>query len=306
MYWRSIRSEDLDECLQMQQACIGDAIVGREAAMRTWNDLTFSPAFHASIIESEHPIGGHRVVACGLGVFVDRTFIDRELQSPRPDINSRIIASVSSGRSVVLDRDAIAIGNAGDGLDFVNLYGTWRSDITDSAMLAEIHALLGTSFVENIAGYRFNRIVKEAVGRPAIDFARATGTYRIFAEFPEHGSALAVVAPDSARTAPYSYAAGIYRYHAPVLRLRPAEQGLLAAALNATTDAELSKQLNISVQAIKKRWLSVFSRVERYKPEIVSAAQLNGERRGPQKRHRIVAYVRAHREELTPYAWGPS
>lgn len=303
MYWRPIREADLSECLGIQPACIGDQIVGREAALRTWQDLLGSPAFLANVIESEQPFEGHSIVACGMGVFLDRTFVDRELENPRPGLNSRIIASVASGESAVLDRDAIAEGNAGDGLDFVNMYGTWRDGVMNDDELAEVHTLLGTSFVEHFAGYRFNRVLKEAIGRSRIELALATGTYRLRAEFPEFESALAVVTPESALAAPYSVATRIYRYQTPVLRLRPAEQKLLAAALDGKTDAELSADLALSIEAIKKRWMSVFERVDRYKPEILSSEDVDSIRRGPQKRHRVVAYVRTHPEELRPFSW---
>jgi DNA-binding CsgD family transcriptional regulator len=303
MYWRSIREADLQECLDIQPACIGAGIVGREAALRVWRGLLGSPAFQANVIESEPPIAGQAIVACGMGVFVDPAFVERELESPRPDLNSRIIASVVAGASVVLDREAIAAGNAGEGLDFVNLYGTWRDGILNDDALAQVHTLLGISFVENFAGYRFNRVLKEAIGRPRIELARATGTYQLIAEFPELDSALAVVTPESARAAPYSVATRMYRYTRPVLRLRPAEQKLLAAALDGVTDAELSAELGLSIEAVKKRWMSIYERVEDFKPEILSSSGADGSTRGPQKRHRVVAYVRAHPEELRPFSW---
>jgi DNA-binding CsgD family transcriptional regulator len=303
MYWRPIREADLESCLEMQPACIGDELVGRDTALRVWGGLLSSPAFHANVFESEHLIGGHRIVGCGMGIFVDRAFVDRELEHPRPGLNARIIAGIASGDSVALDRDGIAAGNAGGGLDFVNLYGTWREGILDADQLAEVQALLGTSFVEAFAGYRFNRVLKETIGRSSIELARATGTYRLIAEFAERESALAIVSPESARAAPYSVAARMYRYRAPVLHLRPAEQGLLVAALDGKTDAELSLQLGLSVEAVKKRWLSVFARVEAFKPEILASTDVEGAGRGPQKRHRVVGYVRTHLEELRPYAW---
>jgi hypothetical protein len=303
MYWRPIREADLSECLEIQPACIGDQIVGRATALGVWKALLGSPAFQANVIESERPIAGHGIVACGMGVFVAASFADRELEEPRSGLNSRIIAAVASGEPVVLDRGEIAAGNAGEGLDFVNLYGTWREGVMTADELAEAHALLGTSFVEHFAGYRFNRVLKEAIGSSRIALARATGTYRIVAEFGESDSALAVVTPESALAAPYSVAARMYRYRAPVLRLRPAEQKLLVAALAGKTDAELSADLDLSLEAVKKRWVSVFERVEAFMPEILSQTESVGERRGPQKRHRVVAYVRSHPEELRPYSW---
>jgi len=304
MYWRPITEADLLTCLEIQPACLGDQIVGRRTAVDVWRALLLdSPSFLANVIESERPLGGHRIVACGMGVFVTRTFADREIRSPQPGLNSRIIAAIASGQPVVLNRGQIASGNAGEGIDFGNMYGTWREGIMNADQLAEVHALLGTSFVEHFAGYRFNRVLKEAIGPSGIALARATGTYRLIKEFQKAESALVVATRESVLTAPYSVAAKMYRYNEPVLRLRPAEQKLLAAALAGKTDAELSADLGLSIEAIKKRWMSIFARVDEFKPEILSSAGAESEGRGPQKRHRVVAYVRTHPEELRPFSW---
>ena len=303
MYWRPISQSDLSECLDIQPACLGDQIAGRRTALRVWKSLLDHPSFQANVIESDRPIAGHKILACGMGVFVTTAFADRELKNPRPGLNSRIIAGIASGESVVLNRNQIGAGNAGDGVDFVNMYGTWRDGIMNARQLVEVQALLGSSFVEHFAGYRFNRVLKEAVGHSRIAFAYATGTYRVVAEFPESESALAVATPESVSAAPYSVAAALYRYQPPVLRLRPAEQRLLAAALIGKTDAELSADLGLSIEAIKKRWMSIFERVDQFMPGILSPAGAESDGRGPQKRHRVVAYVRTHPEELRPFSW---
>ena len=108
---------------------------------------------------------------------------------------------------------------------------------------------------------------------------------------------------DSVRDAPYSVATAIYRYQAPVLRLSPAEQALLAEALDGKTDAELSSALGLSLEAVKKRWISIYARVETARPGILESPAAETARRGPQKRHRVVAWVRSHPEELRPFAW---
>jgi hypothetical protein len=303
MYWRPISETDLSKCLEIQPECLGDQIVGRSTALRVWKSLLDNPAFKANVIESERPLAGHKIVACGMGVFVTGAFADYEIKNPRPGLNSRIIAGIASGVSAVLSRAQIATGNAGNGIDFVNMYGTWRDGIMNADQLAEAQALLGTSFVEHFAGYRFNRVLKEAIGNSRIALARATGTYRLIAEFQESESALAVVTRESVLAAPYSVAATLYRYQAPVLRLRPAEQKLLAAALVGKTDAELSAELELSIEAIKKRWMSIFDRIDEFKPEILSRSDADSDGRGPQKRHRVVAYIRSHPEELRPFSW---
>jgi hypothetical protein len=303
MYWRPISEADLAKCLEIQPECLGDQIVGRSTALRVWRSLLDNPAFLANVIESERAISGHKIVACGMGVFVTKTFADRETTNPRPGVNSRIIAGVASGQSVVLSLAQIAAGNAGEGVDFVNLYGTWRDGIMSADQLAEAQALLGTSFVEHFAGYRFNRVLKEAIGHSRIELARATGTYRLVAEFPESNSVLVMANRESVLAAPYSVATTLYRYQPPVLRLRPAEQKLLVAALAGKTDAELSADLGLSIEAIKKRWMSIFDRVDEFKSEILSRTDADSDGRGPQKRHRVVAYIRTHLEELRPFSW---
>jgi hypothetical protein len=303
MYWRPISEADLSRCLEIQPECLGDQIVGRSTALRIWRALLDNPAFQANVIESERPLAGHKIVACGMGVFVTKAFADLEITNPRPGLNSRIIAGIASEQPVVLSRLQIAAGNAGGGIDFVNMYGTWRDGIMNADQLAEAQALLGTSFVEHFSGYRFSRVLKEAIGHSRIALARATGTYRIVAEFRESESALAVVTRDSVLAAPYSVAATLYRYQSPVLRLRPAEQKLLAAALTGKTDAELSADLGLSIEAIKKRWMSIFDRIDEFKPAILGRGEADSDGRGPQKRHRVVAYIRTHPEELRPFSW---
>jgi hypothetical protein len=303
MYWRPISEADLSSCLEIQPSCMGDSIVGRSTALRVWKELLHDASFLANVIESERPVAGHKIVACGMGVFVTKTFADHEIQNPRPGLNARIIAGIASGNSPLLSRVQIAAGNAGEGVDFVNMYGTWREGIMNPDQLSEVHALLGTSFVEHFAGYRFNRVLKEAVGKSSIALARATGTYRVVAEFKESESALVAATRESVLTAPYSVAATLYRYQAPELHLRPAEQNLLVAALAGKTDAELSDELGLSIEAIKKRWMSIFDRVEEFKPEILIRSEADSDGRGPQKRHRVVAYIRNHPEELRPFSW---
>src|SRR5262245_31457976 len=193
MYWRPISESDLAQCLEIQPACLGDQFVGRNVALRVWKTLLDNPSFLANVIESERPLKGHKIVACGMGVFVSRDFADKEIKHPRPALNSRIIAGLASGESMVLSHAQIGAGNAGEGIDFVNMYGAWREGILNAEQLAEVHALLGTSFVEHFAGYRFSRVLKEAIGASTIALARATGTYRLVAEFKDTKSALAVV-----------------------------------------------------------------------------------------------------------------
>jgi hypothetical protein len=305
MIWRDVTAGDMMTCLEMQPACIGDQLVGRKLALGVWNELLSSPSFLGMVIESERPIGGHHIVACGLGVFVTAAFADQEISNPRPGLNARIVASCVAGKPVVMSYEELGLGNATNGVDFVNMYGTWREEISNPEDLMEVRALMATSFLESHAGYRLNRMLKEAVGASRIGFQGATGIWRMLAEFPESDSALfKVVSKEIAFDHPYSVAAVIYSYREPVLGLVKGDQQLLIAALKGATDSELALQLGVGLPSIKKRWLSVFARFETVKPELpgISAGKMpDYPKRGPQRRHLVLSYVRARPEELRPY-----
>lgn len=102
---------------------------------------------------------------------------------------------------------------------------------------------------------------------------------------------------------PGSVANPLFSTAKPVLRLRESDQELLLAALEGATDSELARQLGLTLSAIKARWRSIFEKAAKVMSELLEE-DVREEIRGSQKRHRVLAYVRNHMEELRPYDWG--
>ena len=78
---------------------------------------------------------------------------------------------------------------------------------------------------------------------------------------------------------------------------------MLSLALPGATDATLAEQLNSSLSAVKKMWISIYRRTEESLPELVSNSQqlaIPASSRGREKRRTLLAYVREHPEELRP------
>ena len=178
------------------------------------------------MIESERPLAGHSDRRVRHGSL--RHCSIRGSRNPEPPARPQLANHCRHRRRRIggaESRAQIAAGNAGEGVDFVNMYGTWRDGIMNADQLAEVHALAGNQLRRAFCGLSFQPCIEGShrrfTDRPG---ARATGTYRLVAEFQESESALAVVTRESALAAPYSVAARMYRYQAPVLRLRPAEQ----------------------------------------------------------------------------------
>jgi hypothetical protein len=102
-----------------------------------------------------------------------------------------------------------------------------------------------------------------------------------------------------------SWVGSLFDYHPPQFGFSRSEQKLLlsALAIETGTDRELAQHLGVSVPTIKKMWLSIYRRIGERMPQLIPESA-NGEsratERGKEKRRRILAYLRVHREELRP------
>jgi hypothetical protein len=299
MDWREVTSEDLVECLEIEPRVWGDEIVGRERALDGWKRMTRSLACNSAVLESNGSQG--RKIGFGCSVFVTPEFADRELESPRPGINSRILASVIAGESVVRAESSLCNSNAA--LDVVILSCNYRYEAMNAEETMQAEMALPTAFAEMHIGYRLNRILVETVTERQRQVHESGGVWRRVAEFS--GSSLLLLTVKDALSVSGSVAGPLFDYHEPVLGLRPTEKQLLVEALKGGTDKELAAQLNLSVPTVKKRWASLFDRIEEVRPDLLPEGERreSAEGRGPQKRHRILAYVRAHPQELRPYRW---
>ena len=304
-FGRELRDEELRECLDINPGRIGDELVGRARAAAIWQGLIRSRSFNCTVIEAARRPHGDRIVCFGAAAFVSQTFAEAELSDPRPCLNSRIIASIESERSVVLSEAELRSGNARGGLNMVILYGSWRRDMLNQAEVSEVCAVTSARFLEANLGYRFNRLLMETVGADEAAVNESMHVWRLvrrFDEFRWPTRSFWVVTREDSLNVNGSIANPIFLCAEPVLRLREVDQQLLLAALTGVTDDELSLRLDISVTAVKKRWLSVFERTIDLRPDLFPVVDFHkdGQKRGRQKRHHVLAYMRRHPEELRP------
>jgi hypothetical protein len=242
------------------------------------------------------------MVGFGASVLVSSEFADKELANPRPDINSRVMASIHSGRSVLATPHEVARANSGDGVNVLILCGTWRHEILSPPDLQDTQTLMVSGFVEVHAGYRIRRILQEPAAEPEKGSLRRSIEFRLVADFPEVGRERFLMTRESVQGLPGSLGNILFSYREPVLRLRDSDQELLLVALRGATDQELASGLGITISAVKARWRSTIARMEERMPDLVRDVVCH-EGRGAQKRHRVLAYVRSHPEELRPFDW---
>jgi DNA-binding CsgD family transcriptional regulator len=304
MNWREVREADLIECLNIEPKTWGDGIVGRERALPVWKQWTRSRSFNSAVIEVVTRSANQKI-AFGSSIFVTTEFANRELEDPQPGLNSRIIASVVSGHSVVLPEAALTGAGARNPLDLVILSGNYLYHAMDPEQTIQAEMALPVAFAETHVGYRLNRVLIETVTERQQELHESSGVWRTVAKYRARGHALVVLTEKEAFATSGSVAAPLFQYREPVLHLRDTEKQLLSEAMNGETDNELAARMNLSLPSIKKRWASLFDRIADVRPDLLPESEHRGwhENRGPQKRHRILAYVRSHPEELRPFRW---
>ena len=305
--------DELEECLAVNPAGIGQELVGRTRALSAWRELVKSPSFSCAVIKSREPISGRRPIAFAAAVFVSAAFLDREILDPMPGLNGRIVASIDAGRSVVLTEPELRSGNTYGGLSQVILYSTCRRGLLTPDQEAEVEMSFARSYVELHSGYQLERLLFEATDLFDIERAKSTRVWRLISDFADFHAvnsgnawnrdrALVFVQKTDALSTLGSVAAFFFDYHKPILRFRNGDQQILRAAVEGFTDGELAQTLGLKLQTVKKRWASVFDHVAEVMPDLLPEAgdDLHRQTRGPQKRHHLLAYLRHHPEELRP------
>lgn len=300
MDWREVGPEDLVEGLDIEPSMWGDEIVGRRRALQAWQKMARSLASNSAVVETDEP---KKKIGFGFSVFVTREFADEELENPRPGMNSRIVASVLTDRPVV--RSETSLSQTDEALDLAIMGGHLKYEQLSAEEAIQAELLLPMSFGEVHLGYRLNRIIIETLTVRHRQMLESSGVWKKVVDYPAYNRSLMMLTSRSAYSVSGSVAGRLFDYHTPVLGLRQTEKQLLAEALNGRTDNELAAKLNLSLPTVKKRWASVFDRVAETRPDLLpdGGPRESQENRGPQKRHRILAYVRAHPEEVRPYRW---
>lgn len=304
MTLREMCGSDLSACFEIEPRHLGAEIAGCERALEAWRSLVRNRSFNSVVIESAGPNHARRIIACGASVFVTADFATRELEHPKPYLNSRIIASAGSRDSVVLPEAEICRRGNRQPVDLVILSGNYLETTLSQKEIEAVQVLLPFTFMEAHTGYDLNRILIEWTGETQRLFHHSSGVFRAVETFAPGDRGLYVLTRKEAFAVSGSVATALFQYQEPVLDLRDSDKHLLAEALRGGTDSELAARMNLSLPSIKKRWLSLFQRVSEVRPQLLPGGNAaRSEFRGPQKRHHILAYVRTHPQEIRPFRW---
>jgi hypothetical protein len=307
--WRPTAVEDLETALAIDPYSVGDEIVGRSRALAAYAELVRTRRALSAVVE----LPGHQspIVGFGAAFFVAESFVCREVSNPRPGFNARLIESIGTPEPVVLTHDEIRRCNTEGGLTLAITHAGWTPTL-GAEQVSALEGVMAYAFLQLIRGFKLLRLVREAGSQGAIDHVRRQHIFATMLRFDDYqrahpdsrwntDRALFVAERADCLALPASVAAMVFSHAEPTLQLHDEDQDLLLAALEGMTDTELSRALGLKLATVKKRWAALFERVRLVRPDLVPDPQNDSlETRGPQKRHRLLAYVRQHPEELRP------
>lgn len=278
----------------------------KDILLKAWRTLLGSEAFRAIVFEEIH---GTEVRMFGVGalVFVSDEFVQEAKSRPCFWLGPVLAARIVNGNSPVLSDQEVRRQNSTSGLNVVPWPLGFR---VEDVKRVEVSSLAIGSFIEQVQGYKLKEFIAQS---PVLEETlamlsagcslAADGVERTKVDAQELQKILKqpyviYLRRQNALLSHGSWAGTMFMHEPAKIGFSAGQQTLLVAALLGGTDEELAEDLNISLSAVKKAWQSIYG-----KTEAAGVQSSNGHasvERGKERKRSLLAYVRAHPEELRP------
>lgn len=275
-----------------------------------WDEILRTGRGVSSVIEDGDRLPGNRVVAFGLSLFVSDEFIQEAKTCLPPYIGRHILERWSREPSPILSLDEIRRATDGGGLNVLVLHYGWTQEGYTLQEVASVQNMLPQAFIAHHRGYHLKEFLQEVYGEEDLAKLRVANLLlrTDYASLLSRGTKLLPgdkpylvgITREEATEFPASLALMVFVHSPPRLHLTIKERVLLRHALDGRTDEELAQALHVSVVTVKKRWEGIYDRVIGLDDELMFPTHPEVGRRGAEKRRRLLAYLRAHPEELRP------
>lgn len=310
--YRPAQVRDLSECrhcLRDHFAYDAEALDGLTAL---WRELVVSGAAIAVVIEDLDRPAGRRILWYCITVFVPTEYAAYLRTEAPPIIGRDVLGRWREGRSPLLTLDQIRRANSGVGVTMVALNSGATPEIAACpGDLAQLGGKVADHTFWSVGGYRLNEALIEMYTDYECAWAEGFG-HSLRTAYPQHlGERRPPWLPENCRPRLYGATrqeaearAGcplpeMFRHEPPRFFFSPPEQELLQWALLGDSDEGLAECLSVSPVTLKKRWGNIYDRVLRVSPDLLCDAHAP-EKRGTEKKRRLLGYLRHHLEELRP------
>lgn len=252
-----------------------------------------------------------RPVAFGLSAFLSDACVTAQIAAPKAHFALGLLehAFLEKDASRLLPLSDIAGANAGDGLNLFPFLWIQRPQDLSSPEGRRLIMRAMTSLIEDHKGYNLKCVLKEAGREQEEGFLR--GGLKKIARCAAGSGASAderflfrLTREEAWGEAHGAGVSLLFAFDRPRCGFGRLQQHVLIRAADDMTDEEVADQLGLTKDAVNMRWRGVYSRIDGHE-ELAALVYDRSEADAAtsKKRRRVVAYVRAHPEELRPYAW---
>lgn len=313
--YREMQPTDVSRCVEIVatnpilKPRYGPVISQLEAC---WRRLLGTQAFTAVVFE-ETEGGSRRLIGAGVSAFLSETFIREMKTPPLTWVGPEIVRRLSAGNSPVLSDKELAESNTRGGLNLFGWHGA--TSVEDGNRVEVLNTFFG-SFIELHRGFLIKEVLGQADSVGMIGaMSNSGGGYfdpalQSFVECLPTSAADVLSRPhlmgqtrEMAVAGAWLSGSSLFSWQPPQFGFRRSEQRLLASALQGGTDEDLSHELNVSLSSVRRTWLAIYQRVAAREPQILGEplhSNVSAPSRGKGKKHRLLAYLREHPEELRP------
>jgi hypothetical protein len=288
----------------------------RRVLPEMWRTLLSKGAMLLCLVADRAKLVGSRVVSFGAIVFVTDEFCSEARSKLPPYLGVELTRQYLSRQLPVLNREQVAHANAGDGLNVMMCFEGWAQDGLSPEQLFAVLAKQSEALHLALSGYRVKEFLANPIGANTSQWMLDAGA-RLRRDYSNYFGENRLPKPESSRrpylvgltkqeafTHPGSNIAGLFVYTTPRFHFNRSQRVLLRHALMGETCEELATSLSISPWTVKKRWHAIYDRVADVDSELLPSPIAYGPHatsRGPERRRRLLNYLRQHLEEVRPF-----
>lgn len=312
--YRLTELSDLEPCFPFIQNRYHYNDSLKKDILALWKTLLEDGCTVSHVIEDHDQPVGQRHVGLGVTIFVTDRFMEQAKTSLPPFLPLQVLERWKSGIRPFLKKGEVLKAQAGEGLNLLVLHVGWDSRRYNLEGFNRIRQFHIQTFVTLLRGYKCKDFAEEIYETQERDMILNMGCdiYRDYREFvgtkylpktdEKHYPYLVGVTSEAARKKTGTTTAAIAFMGPPRFHFNSGEQEILKRALMGETDEEIAGALGLSLITVKKRWRTVYDKVESVDPELLAEASRESCKSGKMKQRRryLLKNLREHSEELWP------
>jgi len=209
-----------------------------------------------------------------------------------------VFRAVLENRTPFLSPKDIGKINARGELHLMNFFGNFSDLDLSQLEMANFYEVSNHGYHFFHFGYAYRALWADVSAAHHVQELQNQGMQilRVLTLPAGHTSTLMCLTRDVAQANPYLRRSGFFFPPKPRFKFSLGEQALLELSMLDIPDDHIVASLHVSTDAIKKRWRSIYAKVDSADPELLT--HMNS---GTEQRRALLSYMRMHLEEIRPY-----